>query len=75
MSLAIGFEIKPKQAATLLENNYNYLTILCVRGAKGADFENVQRWYGVMYNAIPHLVYLINNEKKDVLAYSKAANA
>ena len=71
----MGFQMKPKQAATLLESNHKYLTIMAVKGAKGMDFDGVERWYGTMYNSIPNLIYLINSEKKDVLAYSKAANA
>lgn len=75
MSLAIGFDMKPNQAATLLENSNKYLTIMCVRGAKSADFESVLRWYGTLFPVVGTLVHLINTEKKDVLAYSKASNA
>jgi hypothetical protein len=48
--------MKPKQAATLLESNHKYLTIMAVRGAKGMDFDGVERWYSTMYNAIPNLI-------------------
>ena len=37
--------MKPKQAAALLTNNNKYLTHLCVKGAKGGDFDNVKKWY------------------------------
>jgi hypothetical protein len=40
-----------------------------VRGAKGADFENVKKWYNLVYPCTSHLIRLINTEKKDYLSY------
>ena len=69
MSLAMGFDMKPKQAAALLSNNSKFLAIMCVKGQKGVGFDNVRRWYEIVYSAVPHLVHLIATEKQDVLSY------
>lgn len=75
MSLAIAFEMKPKQAFALLTNNHKYLMHLCVKGGKGADFEKVINWYSVVYPHVPHLIHLIVTEKKDLLSYGNPFNA
>jgi len=69
MSLAMGFDMKPKQAAALLTNNNKFLTHLCVKGAKGGDFEKIKKWYEIVQPMTGLLVTLINTEKKDVLSY------
>lgn len=69
MSLSMGFDMKPKQAATLLTNNQKYLTHLCIRGGKGSDFDSVKKWYNLVLPHAGRLIHLINTEKKDVLSY------
>ncbi len=44
----MGFDMKPKQAAALLTNNNKFLAHLCVKGAKGGDFEKVKKWYEIV---------------------------
>ena len=44
-SLALAFEMKPKQAASLLTDNHKYLMHICIKGMKGGDFSRVQQWY------------------------------
>lgn len=72
MSLSIAYELKPKQAATLLTNNHKFLTHLCIKGGKGSDYEKVINWYNLIYPNSDHLINLINTEKKDVLSYGTA---
>jgi hypothetical protein len=38
ISLSLAFEMKPKQAASLLANNQSILTHLCIKGGKGSDY-------------------------------------
>ena len=65
----MAFDMKPKQAAALLTNNNKFLAHLCVKGAKGADFDKVKKWYGIIQPLTNVLINLINTEKKDVLSY------
>jgi len=65
----MSFDMKPKQAAALLTNNNKYLTHLCVKGAKGEDFENVKKWYELIQPYVSHLLNLVSTEKKDILSY------
>jgi len=61
--------MKSNQAATLLANNNKFLYHLCIKGAKGSDFDNVIKWYNLILPNIDHLINLINTEKKDILSY------
>lgn len=45
MSLALAFDLKPKQAFALLSNNLRYLLHICIRGTKGKQYEKVLKWY------------------------------
>ena len=49
MSLAMAFDMKPKQALALLTNNHKYLMHICVKGVKGNDYEKVLNWYELVY--------------------------
>jgi len=40
--------MKPKQAASLLTNNNKFLAHICVKGAKGEDFENARKWFDIL---------------------------
>jgi hypothetical protein len=61
--------MKPKQAAALLTNNNKYLMHLCVKGSKGANFENVRGWYDTMLPYASLLINLVATERKDYLSF------
>ena len=69
VSLSLSFDMKPKQAAALLTNNNKYLFHLCVKGAKGEDFEKVKGWYELILQYANHLINLVFTEKKDALSF------
>ena len=52
-----------------MTNNNKYLTHLCVKGAKGGEFQNVIRWYELILPYASFLISLVSTEKKDILSY------
>ena len=43
---------------------------MCVKGAKGEDFEKVKNWYELILPYSTHLINLISTEKKDALSFN-----
>jgi hypothetical protein len=42
---------------------------LCVKGAKGGEFESVKRWYDLIIPYASFLICLISTERKDIMSY------
>jgi len=57
-SLKLGIGLDNGQAAQLLQNNFRFLVLLCIRGTKGGDYRALLDWYSLVINNLPHLVKL-----------------
>lgn len=61
-SLKLGMGIDNGQVAQLLQQNFKFLILLCVRGNKGGDYRAILDWYSLVINNIEHLVSLLRKQ-------------
>lgn len=61
-TLKQGFGLRQNQVGGLLSEKNKYLVQMCVKGAKGGDFEKVKKWYNLIYGTVSRLIYLLQNE-------------
>lgn len=61
-SLKLGMGIDNGQVAQLLQQNFRFLILLCVRGNKGGDYRAILDWYSLVINNIEHLVSLLRGQ-------------
>jgi hypothetical protein len=69
VSLSLAFDLKPKQATSLLLNNQSILTHLCIKGGKGSDYSKVTAWYKLILPQAKQLVSLTVSEKVDISSF------
>ena len=64
-----SFQLKPKQAASLLTDNNKFLNHMNVKGTKGGDFASIKILYNTLLYNYSDLIRLISTEKKDIVSY------
>ena len=47
------------QVAQLLQQNFRFLILLCVRGNKGGNYRAILDWYALVINNVDTLVNLL----------------
>ena len=61
-SLKLGMGIDNGQVAQLLQQNFRFLILLCVRGNKGGDYRAILDWYSLVINNVELLVNLLRSQ-------------